>query len=755
MNQNNHISILNSSLFGIKKGILFLILFSSVIFFSCLTEDELGDLKYQPVMVGTTAITSITTTSAVSGGNLTSKQSRNIVSRGICWATNPNPTITGNKTTDSKGLGTFTSTISGLLPGTKYYIRAYAVDNLETAYGNEVSFTTLAMTSPTVTTTVISAITATTATSGGVITSNGNTAITAQGVCWGTTDSPTIAGSKTSDSIKYTTYASAITGLTPNTKYYVRAYATNNVGTAYGSQLSFTTNAIGLPVLTTTAVSAITITTATGGGNVISDGGLTLTVRGICWSTSTAPTTALTTKTTDGTGTGIFVSLLTGLASGTKYYVRAYATNSMGTTYGNEVSFTTAIPITTPILTTTAISSITMTTATGGGNITSDGGATVTGRGICWSTNTSPTIADSKTTNGTGNGIFSSAITGLTAGTKYYVRAYATNSIGTAYGDEVSFTTSVPTAPTLSTTAISAITTTTASGGGNVSSDGGAAVTARGICWSTTTTPTIANSKTSDGTGTGIFTSSLTGLVESTTYYVRAYATNSAGTAYGDEIYFKTLLPATGTVTDIEGNVYDYLTVGSQTWMAENLKTTKYNDGTTIPLVTDDTAWSNLSTGAYCWYNNDAATNKGTYGALYNWYAVNTAKLAPSGWHVPTDAEWTTLESYVSTHLGASGSVAKALAAKTNWANSSDTGAIGNDLTANNSSGFSALPGGYRDYYGPFRKKGNGGYYWCSSSEGSAMDSYINRYMDSYLSNVVRVDDLKVNGYSVRCIRDY
>src|SRR5674476_633708 len=108
---------------------------------------------------------------------------------------------------------------------------------------------------------------------------------------------------------------------------------------------------------------------------------------------------------------------------------------------------------------------------------------------------------------------------------------------------------------------------------------------------------------------------------------------------------------SSNTVTDIEGNVYHTVKIGTQTWMVENLKTTKYKDGTAIPLVTDNKVWINLPTPAYCWYDNDATTYKNTYGALYNWYAVNTGKLAPTGWHIPTDAEWTTLQNYVGGEL--------------------------------------------------------------------------------------------------------
>jgi uncharacterized protein (TIGR02145 family) len=232
---------------------------------------------------------------------------------------------------------------------------------------------------------------------------------------------------------------------------------------------------------------------------------------------------------------------------------------------------------------------------------------------------------------------------------------------------------------------------------------------------------------------------------------VRAYATSSAGTGYGG-VYQITTLVATPNVTDIDGNVYHTITIGTQVWMVENLKTTKYNDGTAIPLVTDNTAWSTLSTPAYCWYNNDATTYKNMYGALYNWYAVNTAKLAPTGWHVPTDTEWTKLENYVSTNLGTSGSVAEALAATTNWATIGGDG-IGNNLSKNNSTGFSALPGGYRYDNVTFSDVGYEGYWW-SSSESNTSHAW-SRSMNYYNSDVYRYSVyLKTGGFSVRCLRD-
>lgn len=208
------------------------------------------------------------------------------------------------------------------------------------------------------------------------------------------------------------------------------------------------------------------------------------------------------------------------------------------------------------------------------------------------------------------------------------------------------------------------------------------------------------------------------------------------------------------TVTDIDGNVYHSVTIGTQVWMVENLKTTKYRDGTSIPKVIDNLQWMNLTTGAYSWYNNDPA-NKDTYGALYNWFAVNTKILAPTGWHIPTNAEWATLQNYVAANLGTSGSVAKALAATTNWASSTDAGAVGNGLTKNNASGFTALPGGCRidgSYNGSFNYIGLSGYWW-SSSELNA-NTALHRGLQYSGSDVYSNNDYKNCGASVRCLRD-
>jgi len=294
------------------------------------------------------------------------------------------------------------------------------------------------------------------------------------------------------------------------------------------------------PTVTTASITNITETTATGGGNVTSQGSSSVTARGVCYSTSSNPTIS-DPHTSNGTGTGSFTSNLAGLTANTPYYVRAYATNSAGTSYGNQVGFTTTGSGTAPTVTTASITNITETTATGGGNVTAQGSSSVTARGVCYSTSSNPTISDPHTSNGTGTGSFTSNLAGLTANTPYYVRAYATNSAGTSYGNQVGFTTTGSgTAPTVTTASITNITETTATGGGNVTAQGSSSVTARGVCWSTSSNPTTSDSHTTDGSGTGSFTSNITGLTANTPYYVRAYATNSAGTSYGSQVGFTT-----------------------------------------------------------------------------------------------------------------------------------------------------------------------------------------------------------------------
>jgi uncharacterized protein (TIGR02145 family) len=291
---------------------------------------------------------------------------------------------------------------------------------------------------------------------------------------------------------------------------------------------------------------------------------------------------------------------------------------------------------------------------------------------------------------------------------------------------------------------------------GNITSDGGNAVTDRGVCWSTMPTPAITDNKVTSGKGTGSFSVEINGLQPNTTYYVSAYAANSAGTGYGNALSFTT----PPVVTDIEGNDYATVNIGDQTWMAENLKTMKFNDNTAIPNIIDNLAWSAMTIPACCWYDNDPATNRDTYGAIYNWPAVNTGKLCPENWHIPTSGDWDILTRYLRVNgfgYNSGWDIAKSMASRTSWDTDPAKGAVGNNLALNNKSGFTAVPGGYRDDEGPYYNLGSNGYWWSangwSSTEGYELTVWFVRLCngDTLLNHGAYCETC---GFSVRCVKD-
>ena len=398
--------------------------------------------------VTTTNASNITSNSAVAGGNVTNDGNLTVTQRGVCWHTNPNPSLDNNLgyTSDGSGTGSFVSNINNLSEGTTYYFRAYAINSEGTGYGMIKEFTTINLELPTVSTNNITNIGTTYATGGGNVSNDGNSSVSARGVCWNTSGNPTLQNNTgyTTNGSGTGSFTSSLTGLNENTTYYVAAYATNSEGTAYGSIKSFTTLNITLPTVTTTTPTNITVNSAQSGGNVTSDGNATVTSRGVCWNTTGNPTLQNNTGyTTNGSGTGIFTSSLTGLDENTTYYVAAYATNSEGTSYGTVISFTTLLEVVLPTIITAEPNAIEITTALCGGNVTSDGNAIVTSRGVCWNITGNPTLDDNigYTDDGTGTGSFVSLLSGLTENTIYYVAAYATNSVGTAYGSTKVFTT--------------------------------------------------------------------------------------------------------------------------------------------------------------------------------------------------------------------------------------------------------------------------------------------------------------------------
>jgi len=278
--------------------------------------------------------------------------------------------------------------------------------------------------------------------------------------------------------------------------------------------------------------------------------------------------------------------------------------------------------------------------------------------------------------------------------------------------------------------------------GGTISSDGGATVTACGVCWSTGQTPTVSDEKTNDETGESSFSSDLTGLTPGTTYYVRAYATNSVGTGYGNELSFYSE-EDTLTITDVDGNKYSIIKIGNQWWMAENMKVTHYRNGDAIQHITDSTEWINTTSGGYCYYDNDA-DNATPYGSLYNWYSIDDSrKVAPEGWHVPSDGELHILLDYLGGEEIAGGKMKEIGIA--HW--------ISPNTGATNESGFSALPGGYRfSSNGYYDYMGYIATFWTSSE----IDNTRARLRKIFYNDIIvgPYYGSKNGGFSVRCIKD-
>lgn len=415
-----------------------------------------------------------------------------------------------------------------------------------------------------------------------------------------------------------------------------------------------------------------------------------------------------------------------------------------------------------PYVTTLNVTTITSTSALCLGEASSNESDRTTTIGVCWNTSENPTTSNSKLSWKGYNNRFSFKLSGLQPNTMYYVRAYATNSAGTGYGKNVTFKTLDVSTPSVSTDDIIDITSTTATVSGTITEDGGASITERGICWSYSLEPTILDSKVTSGSGTGSFTATLTGLHPGTKYHARAYATNSKGTAYGNDRSFST---ERETFTDQrDGNVYTLKQIGSnQVWMVENLA---YLPSVVGPATqSEKTAYYYV----YNYHGTDVAKAKATdyyktYGVLYNWTAAMTA--CPNGFHLPSDEEWKQMEM----HLDMSQSEANkgGLRGTNQGGKLKETGTYhwkNPNEGATNSSGFTALPGGYN--LGSFYGIGDWGVWWSSTVSNVFNDCAWGRSLSSTYGGIYRgmsyviyqgkdlyYGYLKEYGYSVRCVRD-
>lgn len=466
----------------------------------------------------------------------------------------------------------FSMNIEYLSPNTTYYVQAYAENAEGINFSSQGTFTTLSAVSiPAVSTNIITSIVSTTATGGGIVINEGSSSVTKRGICWGTSINPTITkpltptstGGRTENGSGLGEFSSSITNATGNTLYYVRAYATNSTGTAYGINQTFTTLGV-LPIVETETTSAITLNSATSGGTVTNQGTSAVSERGICYSTSINPDTSQPTVTTptggkilSGTGLGSFSCNLTGLNSGVVYYIRAYAINSSGTSYGINQSFTTIqqtmATLSSSLFAETSTTIVVRWTLTLSQPSTTEVIIPITiTNGDNTGTTTSGFVLSAGQITANENTVYSKLSSSYTAYCDFGTMPYGftgTNSVSYLIpAFEV-----VCSVPTLTTDSIGSITQTTASGGGNVTYYGGCNVTSRGLCWSTSPNPTTLDSWIVSGSGIGIFTANIIGLSPGTTYYVRAFAVNSSGTGYGNEVVFTTTNTSCPSVGDFYG----------------------------------------------------------------------------------------------------------------------------------------------------------------------------------------------------------
>lgn len=615
---------------------------------------------------------------------------------------------------------------------------------------------------PVLSTVPVSAISTTSAVSGGNVTDDGGASVISRGVCWNTSDNPEITNNKTSDSQGSGSFTSNLTQLTPNTSYFVRAYATNSAGISYGSSVSFKT--IGdKPASTSTNATEIQTTSATLNGTV-NPNSLTTTVTFEYGLTTTYGNTSPASQSPlSGDSNWNVTAALTGLNPGKIYHYRIKAENSLGITYSSDMTITTLGQV--PSVTTLDATAISLSTATLNGSVNPNYLPTTIsfewGIDNSYGNRLTPT---QNSLDGSTPVNVSVVLSGLTEGTKYYYRITATNELGTTNSLGFSFTTFAK--PIITTKDISEITTTSALNGGNILSDFGSPVSERGMCWSNSNNPTTSDNKVLSSLEGTNFTTTITNLIPNSTYYLRAYAINSVGIGYGNEIILKTY---TSTISDIDGNQYYTVTIGKQLWMAQNLKTTKYNNGdpigTTIPINKDVTAESNPE---YQWASgNGDEANVAIYGRVYTWFTVtDNRKLCPCGWHVATDFDWGTLEVWLlnngykydgSTNYETYNKLGKSLANTTLWIKSNVAGSIGNtDYPAyRNKSGFSALPVGTRNTKGEFTPLGLQAVWWTSTGDEFNPEvgwaRIMNNDNDFILKNGYRKVEL---ANSVRCIKD-
>ena len=760
--------------------------------------------------VTTEAATAISSTQGQLNGYVVEHPEYPVTERGFLFADNMQFNGAVEYSTGSGG-GQFHYMVSNLQLANRYYYRAYAQSAMGTTYGDVLYFDTQAE-MPTVLTLSVTDVKASQATVTGNVTATGGETSLVRGVCWSTSQSPTVNDNHTADSSGAGIFTSHITGLTPDTTYYVCAYATNSVGTAYGEQQSFTTRSAfycGTDTLTDydgNVYHTVEIgqqcwmrenlrTTHYSDGTDILPGGTTFSATvayryapndnssnvpfyGYLYNRAAVMRGAPTSNANPSGVQGIcpdgwhvpsgaeWMQLILYVRNQSQYWCNgdsSFIVQALASPTG--YIYQSGIPFDSPY--TIKGGNPNEYNATGFSALLA-GNALADNFGIsALFHSTDPTKAFCMTKDA-----FSPTLQGFNA--PISVRCLL---------DDSGLGGNLVTAPVVTTNAVGDITSCSAKCGGFVSGRGGAGVTSRGVCWSTVPNPTVNDSHTADGTGNGGFKSVLSCLTPGTTYHIRAYATNSAGTAYGEELSFTTThpvadsvlidaqtCPGADTMMDIDGNVYKTVQIGLQCWMKENLRTTRYADGTVIPI-----GYIRYHDVAYRYSPFGMESLASRYGWLYNWPAVmhgdstsNTNPsgvqgICPNGWHVPSKEEWQQLRQYLRSDSrywceGDSMNISKALASSDIfWNNNNDFWtnpcAVTNNPTANNASGFSAIPAECFDCNTAWSTH-TCAHYWTATLE-SLPYAYFER-VDVWNANafLIHFCELKSLGFSVRCLRD-
>ena len=749
--------------------------------------------------VTTEAATAISSTQGQLNGYVVEHPDYPVTERGFLFADNTQFNGAVEYSTGA-GSGQFHYTVSNLQLATRYYYRAYAQSAMGITYGDVLYFDTQAE-MPTVLTLDVTDVKASRATVTGNVTATGSAFVTHRGVCWSIAQNPTLNDSHTDDGNGLGIFTSHITGLTPDTIYFVRAYATNSVGTTYGEQRSFTTTSpffCGFDTVTDYD------------GNVYH----TVEIGQQCWITENLRTTHYA----DGTIIPIGTELSENTAyryypSGSSVNVPAYGClyNWAAVMHGaassseNPSGVQGICPPGWHVPSEAEFAQLT-TYVAGQGQYGCGGDTSNIIRALasnigweCLGVSSCNADYNQFLNNATGFSAVPAGYAGqgvcqfcfvnyrrschLRSATEHY--SYGLHGAATlairydgirvdpnvvCYAssvrcllDDSGVGTSNAVTPLVTTAQTEYITSTSAKFKGFVTASGGTPVTGRGFCWSTAPNPTVSDNHTVNGSGTGRFTENLAGLTPGTTYYMRAYATNSVGTAYGEQQSFTTCdsLICDSTLTDYDGNIYHTVVIGQQCWMRENLRTTHLPNGTAIPVGTT------VYYEPYRFIPNNDSSLVSSYGYLYNRYAVmngcspsNTNPsgvqgICPTGWHVPSKAEWEQLVHFLGSRVEYrcgcdSNDIAQSLAATSGWQQSINPCSPGFDVNANNSTGFSALPAGHYSY-GP-HETNEISLFWSSTIRSNNSDIYGIQMEKS--GRGVYMGGTGHDAVSVRCLRD-